>query len=71
MVGLMYRSEFEVIRNFCVPQRAADLQRALKAGGIEAPGALLSAANLSSSAGIVIFVWPKPAPITKSKTRTH
>jgi hypothetical protein len=44
---------------------AADLQRALKAGGIEAPGALLSAANLSRSAGIVIFVWPKPAPNNK------
>lgn len=44
---------------------AADLQRALKAGGIEAPGALLSAANLSGSAGIVIFVWPKPAPNNK------
>jgi hypothetical protein len=44
---------------------AADLQRALKVGEIEAPGVLLPAANLSSSTGIVIFVWPKPAPIKK------
>jgi len=41
---------------------AGDVQRALKAGGVEAPGALLSDANLSSAAGIVIFVWPKPLP---------
>jgi hypothetical protein len=44
---------------------AVDIQRALKAGGIEVPGALLSAANLSSATGIVIFVWPKPAPTSK------
>lgn len=39
---------------------AIDVQRALKAGGIEANGVLLSDANLSSATGIVIFVWPKP-----------
>jgi len=41
---------------------AADVQRALKAGGVEADGAPLSAANLGSNTGIFVFVWPKPAP---------
>jgi hypothetical protein len=44
---------------------AVEIQRALKAGGIEAPGALLSMTNLSSDTGIVIFVWPKPSPKTE------
>lgn len=50
---------------------AADVQRALKAGGIEAPGALLSVRNLSSSSGLVVFVWPKPAPVNHKKSRTN
>lgn len=42
---------------------AGDVQLALKAGGVKAEGALLSAvADLHSDTGIVIFVWPKPPP---------
>jgi hypothetical protein len=56
------------IKNLNMPG-AADIQRALKAGGVEAPGALLSDAQLSSAAGIVIFVWPKPAPTNKQANK--
>jgi hypothetical protein len=38
----------------------ADLQRALKAGGIDARWGLLSDWQISSPSGIVVFVWPKP-----------
>jgi hypothetical protein len=48
---------------------AGDIQRALKAGGVEAMGALLSAVNLSSATGIVIFVWPKPAPANRQTNK--
>ena len=41
---------------------AADIQRALKAGGIDAPGALLPVTGISSDTGILVFVWPKPHP---------
>jgi hypothetical protein len=47
----------------------AQVQRALKAGGIDAPGALLSAAQLPSTSGIVIFVWPKTATAQKRVAR--
>jgi hypothetical protein len=42
-----------------------DIQRALKAGGIDAPKAVLSDAGVSVSSGISIFVWPKPSPQAK------
>ena len=48
---------------------ARDLQIVLAAGGIEVAGARLSDANVSSDTGIVIFVWPKPAP-KSSKTKS-
>ena len=50
------------VRSMDIPG-AVEIQRALKAGGVDAPGALLSqAAHLESKSGILIFVWPKPAP---------
>ena len=45
---------------------AAGIQRALKAGGIDAQGALLPVTGISSNTGILIFVWPKPPPTKKN-----
>jgi hypothetical protein len=49
---------------------AGDVQRTLKAGGIDAPGALLSQYNLPTDSDIVIFVWPKPAPLPTKNSRS-